>query len=298
SSENGRGGSLGDDGAEPAAKKTRGGSHKKSEIWDDFTVDAVDSMYVLCKHCDKSGNKGRIKRADSSTSSMHKHMNQVHPALMVSRGAKVDSTQLTMDSKVVVGPNFKRDSIFWMLMTYQPLSAQNNPWFRKMIFAVSSRANLTTRNFVYGELNKMEIAARKETVNVVGDKFFGGSTDIWTGRNRKMFISFTIHFVDGPVLRSIDLACRPFNKAHTGANIAQELKNIMVTTGLDPMKCTAITMDNASNMMKAGEILDAADDNKIVALSCFCHSIQLSIQRFLGLAKVKGGLPTTRATGG
>lgn len=133
---------------------------------------------------------------------------------------------------------------------------------------------------------------------MVGDKFFGGSTDIWTGRNRKMFISFTIHFVDGPALRSIDLACRPFNKAHTGANSAQELNNIMITTGLDPMKCTAITMDNASNMMKVGEILDAADDNKIVALSCFCHSIQLSIQRFLGLAKVKGSLSTTRATGG
>ncbi|CAB1100752.1 unnamed protein product [Ectocarpus sp. CCAP 1310/34] len=103
-----------------------------------------------------------------------------------------------------------------------------------------------------------------------------------------MFISFTIHFVDGETLRTIDLACRPFNVTHSGENIAKELKSILTDAGLDPKKCTGITMDNASNMIRAGNQLDASDDSNILRLSCFCHSIQLSIQRFLGLQKVKG----------
>ena len=128
-----------------------------------------------------------------------------------------------------------------------------------------------------------------EIVKLVGDKFFAGSTDIWTGTHQMMFISFTLHFVDGETLRTIDLACRPFSIKHTGENIAQALKSIVTDAGLDPIKFTAITMDNASNMMKAGELLDASTDTNILSLSCFCHSLQLSIQRLLGLQKVKSG---------
>ncbi|CAN0005502.1 unnamed protein product, partial [Laminaria digitata] len=108
------------------------------------------------------------------------------------------------------------------------------------------------------------------------------STDIWTGTSRKMFISLTIHFADGDLLRSLDLACEPFNVAHTGVNIAQKLKTILVDKGLDPKKCTGVTIDNASNMIKAAEILGADDDNNIVTVSCFCHSLQLTIHRFQG----------------
>ncbi|CAM9536367.1 unnamed protein product, partial [Hapterophycus canaliculatus] len=82
-------------------------------------------------------------------------------------------------------------------------------------------------------------------------KFYGGSTDIWTGRHRKMFISFTIHFVDGDSLRTIDLDCQPLNVTHSGENIANELKAIIVRKGLNPMKCMGITTDNASNMINA-----------------------------------------------
>ncbi|CAN0272807.1 unnamed protein product, partial [Scytosiphon promiscuus] len=94
-----------------------------------------------------------------------------------------------------------------------------------------------------------------------------------------MFISFTIRFVDAGSLRTIDLACEPFNVAHTGENIAKKLMVILVNKGLNPMKCTAITTDNASNMLCAGKILRANDDSNIFTQSCFCHSFQLAVHR-------------------
>ncbi|CAM9556694.1 unnamed protein product, partial [Hapterophycus canaliculatus] len=78
--------------------------------------------------------------------------------------------------------------------------------------------------------------------------YYGCSTDIWTSSKRNMFISLTLHFVQGGSMRTIDFACQPFNESHTGVNIARILKSIFVDKGLDPKKCLGITMDNAANM--------------------------------------------------
>lgn len=133
-------------------------------------------------------------------------------------------------------------------------------------------------------------------MKLVGDKYFGGSTDVWIGNKRKIFISFSIHFVDGPILRTIDLACERFYGLQTGAFIAKKLETVLVDKGLDPKKCAGITIDNAPNMIKAGEILGAAD-NSICTVPCFCHSLQLTVHRFQGIANVNGRPQTTGAPG-
>lgn len=112
---------------------------------------------------------------------------------------------------------------------------------------------------------------------MLGDKHYGASTDIWTGGKRKMYISCTLHFCDGPNLRTVDLVCAPFNEQHSGENIAKKLKAVLVEKGMDPMKCTAITTDNASNIIKAGTVLDNDKEVLMTTGSCFCHSLQLLI---------------------
>ncbi|CAM9295314.1 unnamed protein product [Pylaiella littoralis] len=228
---------------------------------------------------------------------MSKHLNAKHSAIMVGLGCRKDARQQSMEDKVIIAPNFKRDAIFWQLMTCQPLRAQDSFWFRKMVSSLSPRASITGASMMQAGLNKMEIAAREGTLKLVGDKYFGGSTDIWTGSNGNMSISFTLHIIDGGELRSIDFACEPFNVAHTGAHIAGKLKTIVTDRGLDPKRCTGITIDNAANMIKAGEILLASDE-KIMTVACFCHSLQLTVHRFQGVAKVKSGSQTQRVSGG
>lgn len=94
-----------------------------------------------------------------------------------------------------------------------------------------------------------------------------------------MNISFTIDFCDGIVLRTIDLACVRFDVAHSGVNIAEKLKDILVETGLDPMKCTGVTMDNPADMSNAGEVLDAVEDILVERGPCFCHFLSCNASR-------------------
>ena len=107
SQKRGGGGSSG-----AANKKQKG-----SVVWEYFNKDPKDKEFAVCKHC--TGSVGRIKRSGGNTSSMLKHLNQVHHVLMLARGLSNDNTQAVMDDMVVFAPNFKRDSIFWQLTDYQ-----------------------------------------------------------------------------------------------------------------------------------------------------------------------------------
>ena len=105
--------------AEPAAKKQKTRTKAKtSAIWADFTLDPEDRKVAYCNICPRGGKKGRVSVVGGSTSSMHKHMNQVHSSLMASRGAVLDPGQQRMDDKVVVAPGFLHASLTWMLMSY------------------------------------------------------------------------------------------------------------------------------------------------------------------------------------
>lgn len=142
------------------------------------------------------------------------------------------------------------------------------------------------------------IAARAETVKLVGDKYFGGLTDIRTGSSLKMYFSSTTHFADGHILRSIDFACEPFNFSHTRVNIARMLKTVLIAKVIDPKKCTGITVDNVASMIKGGEIRSADDDNNVVTAFCFCHPLQPAVHHFQGVANVTGSHHSTGVFGG
>lgn len=100
----------------PAAKKRKATS---SAVWEHFDIDVNDKDYAHCKYCARGSPEGTVKRSGGSTSAMQKHLHGKHSGVMVSLGVAKDSKQGRMDGKVVIAPNFKRDSIFWMLMTYQ-----------------------------------------------------------------------------------------------------------------------------------------------------------------------------------
>ena len=47
----------------------------------------------------------------------HNQQNRVHHVLLVAQGVAKDDTQTIMDGKLVFAPRFKRDAIFWMVMS-------------------------------------------------------------------------------------------------------------------------------------------------------------------------------------
>ncbi|CAN0369064.1 unnamed protein product, partial [Laminaria digitata] len=47
-------------------------------------------------------------------------------------------------------------------------------------------------------------------------------------------------------------------------------------------------MDNAANMVKAGEVLAGDSEVLMTRVACFCHTLQLVVHRFEGVARVRG----------
>ncbi|CAB1108391.1 unnamed protein product [Ectocarpus sp. CCAP 1310/34] len=157
--------------AEPPAKKARASSSAKAKssksasIWADFKLDPADNNFAFCKICPRGAKHkgrfvGRVGVAGGSTSAMHKHMNGSHGGVMASRqeGSGGTKGQQRLDGKVIVAPNFLRESIFWMLMTYSSLRSLENPWFRRMIASISPNVKTTSRCMIYEEMNKMEVS--------------------------------------------------------------------------------------------------------------------------------------------
>lgn len=102
--------------ATPATKKKK----TTSAVWEDFEIDRTDKNYVKCLHF-PAGKAGRLKCDGGSTCAMNNHLLGVHNAMTVARGRVKDSRQGSLEDIVVVAPNFKRDYLFWQLMTYQVL---------------------------------------------------------------------------------------------------------------------------------------------------------------------------------
>ena len=80
------------------------------------------------------------------------------------------------------------------------------------------------------------------------------------------------------------LATRKMIDRHTGINIAKEINKIKDEFGILDVSC--IVTDNAANMVVA------CDESHLSRLSCFAHSLQLSINKGLkqeAVAKAIGG---------
>ena len=150
------------------------------------------------------------------------------------------------------------------------------------------------------------------------------TVDIWTNRQTRSFIGFTVHFIDNEFdLKSRLLCCEHFAERHTAVNIANRYEDVVMRYQID-RKVRRIISDNANSMEKAFELTlkniktleqEAAemksdknlhfsdkgnlqdievDVNTLLALlpkrvSCFAHTMQLCIVH--ALENIKSKLP-------
>lgn len=107
-----------------------------------------------------------------------------------------------------------------------------------------SRSGLNT---VYDESISAVKAIIKESPKTVGM-----TTDMWTDNyRRRSYMTVTLHFCSSDFcMQSIVLRTLVFTEAHTGDNIAKELKKILTQFGLEDKTVVYIT-DQGSNVVKA-----------------------------------------------
>lgn len=78
------------------------------------------------------------------------------------------------------------------------------------------------------------------------------------------------------ILKSILLECRSFNLNHTGVNLSQAIKQVLVSWNLND-KITFAVSDNASNIKNALNSLSFKN------MGCFAHTLNLIVQSALVL---------------
>ena len=115
------------------------------------------------------------------------------------------------------------------------------------------------------------------------------TTDFWSSCQNRSYGTITIHYIDSDyVLCSHLLERKEVTQAHTGMNIAEEIRGIMDEWGLSLDQVSGVTTDNASNMVLAMNVLEWT------RIPCFSHSLQLAVEDALKLPQVSRALARCR----
>lgn len=102
--------------------------------------------------------------------------------------------------------------------------------------------------------------------------------DIWTETmNEKSFLGVTVHFLEGTVLISSNIATRELQSNHTAEYISNAFGDILKDWHIPLSKVTCAVTDNGANMVAA--IKKTFGESK--HLPCFAHTINLIIDSSL-----------------
>ena len=112
-------------------------------------------------------------------------------------------------------------------------------------------------------------------------QYFAITTDLWTSRSKHAYIGITIHYVTNQfVLKNHLLATKEFSDSHTAENLAEILQRILSEWKLSKDAVSAVTTDNCSNIVL---VIGLAG---WMRLSCFSHTLQLSVERAMAIPEI------------
>ncbi|XP_035984201.1 zinc finger BED domain-containing protein 1-like isoform X1 [Fundulus heteroclitus] len=150
--------------------------------------------------------------------------------------------------------------------------------FRELVKVLDPRYVMPSRkHFSQVELPRLYDACRaKVEREVCSVGHFALTTDLWTSRVTQPYMSVTIHFISEDwTLCARCLQTAYFPDDHTGAMLAQGLRDALESWGLQECHLVCVTTDNATNNITAMEL------NEWQRLQCFGHRLQLAIENAL-----------------
>jgi hypothetical protein len=167
----------------------------------------------------------------------------------------------------------------WIAESMRPLSVVEDPGFLQYVefitgvvggidVAVPGRTALRE---IIGDIAKEKRASLAAELNR-GCKFYSLTTDLWTDRSLRSFMSSTIHYVDAE-FKSFSwlLGIRSVPVKHNAERIESELNDMMSEWRLQKSRCAMLLSDGAKNAVKAAELL------KVPHMSCVAHSLHLVV---------------------
>jgi BED zinc finger len=188
---------------------------KRSDVWNFFQIYTLERMSHLAI-CDTCG--GEISRGDSkSTTPLKQHLKHKHPGLDLKGTAEKMEQEGAMEQFAVVNPDFPDSLLKWIIMTQQPLSASDNPYFKIMVHSLSRKTPVRNRKAVTQRLKELDQQVHKAMCRLVSGRFVACTTDAWTSVANEAFVALTLHWLtEAFELVTISLDCSTFSGSHTG----------------------------------------------------------------------------------
>ncbi|XP_035848419.1 zinc finger BED domain-containing protein 1-like [Sander lucioperca] len=156
-----------------------------------------------------------------------------------------------------------------------PVNTVTKPGFKNLVTTLDKRYNMPSRTYfsqiAIPELHRQcrqRVAMELKTI-----QFFAATTDMWSSHTAEPYQSLTVHYITEDLqLKACSLQTAYFPEDHTGENIAAGLREGLECWDLNEDNLVCITMDNASNMVKAAQL------NEWTRLQCFGHRLHLAIE--------------------
>lgn len=278
-----------------AVKTTTSGNKRKkiSSVWKYFKRSG-DKKFAKCVTC------GKEYKTSGNTSNLADHLKRFHqiqdqPEISSASSSNTDLTSSSARSSVrSVSPFFRR-SVFYdsnsqrkkeldqclalMIATdMQPFNIVNDKGFQKFVKLLDPRYEIPNKGTVKSIMTKLYTEAEVKLKEILqGIRWVAITTDCWTSVSTESYISATCHFIDKSFeLKTALLSVKHLSDNHTSQNITNSLSETFTEWNIEN-KVVCIVTDNASNMIKACELL------KKRHLPCFAHSLNLAVQENLKL---------------
>ena len=163
----------------------------------------------------------------------------------------------------------------------RPLDSVNDPGFINLIRVLEPRYDLKNRTHVTNKLIPFMYEETRKQVEQLLSKceLFALTTDGWTSRSAKGFITVTAHVIDESwQLKELVLRTAEMSESHTAENLSEHMRSVAADWKID-LHSTVITTDNAANIVSAIERCDVT-----AHVRCMAHVLNLATQK--GLTKV------------
>ena len=269
----------------------------KSAVWNFFRVESdsegrpSNTNKPICCKCNEP-----VAASYGNTSNLFNHLRRKHPLVYArihdkkkskNRGYKGSSSkdiQQTIEQTFSLSQKYDRNGKKWQQLTDKvtrciakdmlPISIVEKSGFKLMLESFDPRYQLPSRK----HFSKITIPAlfnstQSALVSTLQEvEYFSSTTDLWSSVCMHPYLSYTVHYISKDwKLQSKCLQTMFMPADYNDENLAESLKSVLESWGLQESKQVCVTTDNGSNLVRAAYLL------KWLHVPCFGHNLHLAI---------------------
>jgi hypothetical protein len=134
---------------------------------------------------------------DQSTTKLRRHLKKCHQDIRHEiKTKKAKHISLNMKS-FMKDMGVSRSKFYrFMIMTYQPMSLVESPYFREWMESLSLNYKHMSRNGVKETLSLLAGAMKEQLRSLIAGKYVSLTGDKWSSINHQGYLGLTCHFID------------------------------------------------------------------------------------------------------